>query len=780
MKTIFLLIITSILTLEIVSSNNALGQYGGPVEGPSVYIAEIAASGNNVYVTWNGMDQNTKSPTAFLKTSNDLGMNFGKTINLAKYGITPYDSSIPSMKMTSSGNNLYLAWTDWKNSAVNSDIFFMKSNDGGSTFNEPLKIKGGEGISGVSALASSGNNVFVLLYNNTNSAYSDLLFAESNDGGTTFRKPLSLSTNHKFMIGNVQMAVSGNDIYIVTDGGYWGSQNGAIVFLASHNGGASFEHTTIVDNVMAFTPQLGVSGDNVYLVWMQMNGKNTNLFLEKSQDGGKSFGDKIKLNQEGEPRWPQLVVSGNDLYVKWVQSFPSGGSKLLFSKSTDGGNTFSKPFNLEGFTTGGFDFSQIGILKNENLFAVWTGEYDPSYSHSGVFFRKSVDGGSTFGAIYDLNAENKTRILNPKVTSSEKSIYVVGDTGAPGTSDVIFRSSTDSGETFSESSNLNSDKPVKTGVHEPLLLVPEFRPDIPQSEPPNSQFSNSQPASFVLGQPDFTSNSPSPTASTFFTPHFVTFDSQGNLWVSDGGNDRVLEFKPPFTMGESASVVLGQTDFTSWQVLNGTNPKSLYHPQGLAFDLQGNLWVADGASNRALKFKPPFRTGQEPSLVLGQKDFISWEQPQSTANSFYYPEGIAFDKEGNLWVADTNNRLLEFKPPFSNGQEASLILGNTDTVTSQGVSAHTISAPMGITFDSQGNLWVADSGNNRMLEFAYPFTSGQRASLILGQASFNAGAIDTKRTKSISDSWAGKFQCRSYRYNGTYKRLTRSATWHSL
>lgn len=798
---ILLLSIISVLSIGIIiNSDTAYAQFGGPVMGPSVSISDIVSSGSNIYVSWNGMDSNTKSPSTFLKASNDNGVNFGKTVNLNQFGISPRDLSMSNMKMTSSESNLYLAWSDWKNDAPSSNVFLMKSTDGGNTFRKPLEVKTGSGISTVAAITASEKNVYVLMYNNTGTDYSDLLFVSSNDNGITFGKPLSLSTNHKLIMGNVQMTTFENNVYIIASGSYWGSQNGAVMLYASHNNGKSFLPVTITDDVQAFIPQVAVSGNNVYVIWTQMARQGSILYFEKSTDGGTSLGNKSQINQDGEPRWPQMIVSKNNVFVKWVQSFPSGGTKMLLSKITDNGNSFSVPLNLGGYTAG-FDFSQIGTLENGDLVAIWVGQYDPSYSHSGIFFRKSTDGGETFGEIYDLNVSSKTPIVNPKVAFAQNHIYVAGDSAAAQISDIAFRASLDSGNTFTGPTNLNSDGPLQSSNSSLLVPIPQFKPDIPTSVPPNSRFSNSQNASFVLGQLDFVSNTANPTASTFSIPHFIAFDSHGNLWVSDGGNDRVLEFSSPFTIGKSASVVLGQKDFTSWQVLNGTNPKSLDQPQGLAFDKDGNLWIADGASNRILEFEPPFKTGQIPSLVLGQKDFGTGDYPSSeTAQTMYYPEGIAFDPDGNLWIADTNGRLLEFKPPFTNGenpslavrnqnggsvssstvstpsgitfdkngslwvadsgnyrilrfdkpfsnnQTASLVLGHEDFTTGgEGISSNASSFrdPYGLTFDFQGNLWMSDSGNNRVLEFVPPFTNGQRASLIFGQTSYNAGAIDT-------------------------------------
>ncbi len=74
-----------------------------------------------------------------------------------------------------------------------------------------------------------------------------------------------------------------------------------------------------------------------------------------------------------------------------------------------------------------------------------------------------------------------------------------------------------------------------------------------------SAFYNGEAASIVIGQSNFTSNSYSTSQTGIALPMGAAFDSSGNLWVADSHNSRILEFESPFTNGEAASVVLGQT-----------------------------------------------------------------------------------------------------------------------------------------------------------------------------------------------------------------------------
>ncbi|MGI0087635.1 MAG: hypothetical protein ACREBI_06705 [Nitrosotalea sp.] len=63
-----------------------------------------------------------------------------------------------------------------------------------------------------------------------------------------------------------------------------------------------------------------------------------------------------------------------------------------------------------------------------------------------------------------------------------------------------------------------------------------------------------------------------------------------------------------------------------------------------------------------LEFLPPFTSGEKASLVLGQGDFVSTGSVLS-ATGLDPPYGMTFDNDGNMWVADTNNRVLEFATP---------------------------------------------------------------------------------------------------------------------
>lgn len=252
--------------------------------------------------------------------------------------------------------------------------------------------------------------------------------------------------------------------------------------------------------------------------------------------------------------------------------------------------------------------------------------------------------------------------------------------------------------------------------------------------------STGEAASTVLGQDSFTTSTQTTTASGLGFPAKAIADSGGNIWVADTFNNRILEYKQPLTSGMAASVVIGQSDFTSSNTTAPTQ-SSLIDPFGLAFDAAGDLWVVDG-NRRILEYVPPFTNGMSASLVIGQSDFTSNSQA-TTASGLNFPTEVAFDATGNLWLVDQgNNRVLEYKAPFSTGESANIVIGQPDFTSSASATTATgMNSPYGIAFDGSGNLWVSDNRNLRVLEFTFPFSSGQAASLVLGQPNFTSSGV---------------------------------------
>ena len=124
-------------------------------------------------------------------------------------------------------------------------------------------------------------------------------------------------------------------------------------------------------------------------------------------------------------------------------------------------------------------------------------------------------------------------------------------------------------------------------------------------------------------------------------PFSAAFDKAGNLWLSDSGNLRVLEFSAPSSNGQAASLVLGYPDFTA--TVNNNLQSSMSTPLGLAFDDAGNLFVADSGGSRVLMFIPPFSDGMNATGVIGQPNLttVGATTAPPTASGLANPVGVS-------------------------------------------------------------------------------------------------------------------------------------------
>ncbi len=236
-----------------------------------------------------------------------------------------------------------------------------------------------------------------------------------------------------------------------------------------------------------------------------------------------------------------------------------------------------------------------------------------------------------------------------------------------------------------------------------------------------------------------------PSSHAMFGPRGAAVMADGSFWVADSGHHRLLGWPAlPTADNAPADWLIGQPSFE----VEGRNAKGPVHaeslnvPTGVCACGEG-MAVADAWNHRVLIWhRAPRSSHQAPDVVLGQADFnanqINRGQDRPDAHTLYWPYGVHWDGQ-HLWVADTGNRrVLRFNGlPTEQGAPAQLVLGQADFAhrdeNAGGISTGSMRWPHALAH-WQGHLCVADAGNNRILLWTQDPTSNKTDSdLILGQ-----------------------------------------------
>jgi sugar lactone lactonase YvrE len=225
------------------------------------------------------------------------------------------------------------------------------------------------------------------------------------------------------------------------------------------------------------------------------------------------------------------------------------------------------------------------------------------------------------------------------------------------------------------------------------------------------------------------------TAASFFSPTGIALDASGNVYVADSGNSEIRKIT-------SAGVV---TTLTGTDETTGL-PARFVVPEGVTVDASGNVYVAETFINTILKI-----TSAGVVTTLAGSDSSGSTDGTGTAATFTDPVGIAADASGNVYVADSGNS--EIRKITSAGVVTTLAgkagtLGSTDGAG----TAASFTSPEGVAVDTSGNVYVADSGDNkiRMVTSAGVVTS------LAGDGDYTtSGSADGTGTAALFDEPEG-------------------------
>jgi hypothetical protein len=242
--------------------------------------------------------------------------------------------------------------------------------------------------------------------------------------GTTLILPLLLQQVEAVIFekrgggGESPMATSGDNVYIVWNSNKTG--NWEIMFRASTDGGNTFDDKINISNSSngrSDMHRVAASGNNVFVIWCDDKTGEMEIYMKKSTDNGKTFGNATIIKSVGTlptnikylPYSGQetdtveidtrIALSGNNTYTSWWDN-KTGNWEVLYARSTDGGETFEDTINLSNSSTTDSTRSELAANGN-NVYLTW---WERNQTSDTPVMRVSNDNGATFGPLLTLAA----------------------------------------------------------------------------------------------------------------------------------------------------------------------------------------------------------------------------------------------------------------------------------------------------------------------------------------------------------------------------------------
>jgi hypothetical protein len=229
------------------------------------------------------------------------------------------------------------------------------------------------------------------------------------------------------------------------------------------------------------------------------------------------------------------------------------------------------------------------------------------------------------------------------------------------------------------------------------------------------------------------------TSAKLQNPTGVAVDSAGNLYIADEYNHRIRKV----TAGTGIITTVAGTStggYVTAQDGGAATSAELYYPNGIAVDGAGNLYIADSSNNRIRKVTAV--TGIITTVAGNGTGGYSGDTGAATSAELHYPTGCVVDGAGNLYIADTDNHRIRMVAAATGIITTVAGNGTSGYVSAQdggGATSAELNNPTGVVVDGAGNLYIADSTNNRIRKVTVGITP---------QLSFAATAIGSESSDS--------------------------------
>jgi Bacterial Ig-like domain (group 3)/NHL repeat len=205
------------------------------------------------------------------------------------------------------------------------------------------------------------------------------------------------------------------------------------------------------------------------------------------------------------------------------------------------------------------------------------------------------------------------------------------------------------------------------------------------------------------------------TQADLYLPTGVAVDGAGNLFIADSHHNRVREVYGSGPNAGKITTVAGDGTAGYDRTATVATSTSLDVPGGVAIDGAGNLYIADTNNNVIREVN--LTTGSIRTVAGTSTPGFTGDSGPATSAELNSPQGVTVDGAGNLYIADTGNNAV--REVNASTQIITTIAGDPTGLSGFSgdgglATAAKLNAPYSVALDSTGNLYVPDSGNNRV------------------------------------------------------------------